>query len=442
MTVRALLRAFTPTGEDGAVIRRNVGWLIGDRVFRLLVALVLNVWMVNYLGPGQLGLLGFAQSLVGILAIVSQLGLETILVRDLVWRPADAPAILGSALGLRIGGAAVTLGLAVTSMALLRPGDGTAQGLALVFGSVYSFMAFDVIESWFQSRTRVKPYVIARAVVFALTSVAKAAALFFHAPLTVLAMAIASEFVFSAGALLIAYRAQPDATHGWRFQAAEARRLLRASWPLMLNSAATLLLIRIDQVMLTQMRGAHENGIYAAAQRLSESLFFIPIAIANAAAPALLRSHRRDRAEYEHRLSRVFFALTAIAVGIALPTSLLAPWVVGTIFRPEYRATAPVLALHVWSLPGLFMGVAITNWFIAEERQPALMLRSVIGAASNIALNLWLIPAWGARGAATATIVAQTLAYWLANAAFPSTRGLFRLQIRSLLPPARRAGPV
>ena len=50
-----------------------------------------------------------------------------------------------------------------------------------------------------------------------------------------------------------------------------------------------------------------------------------------------------------------------------------------------------------------------------------------------MALNLWLIPALGARGAALATLISQTAAYWLANAAFPSTRGLFRLQCRALL---------
>jgi PST family polysaccharide transporter len=80
------------------------------------------------------------------------------------------------------------------------------------------------------------------------------------------------------------------------------------------------------------------------------------------------------------------------------------------------------------------MGAAITNWFIAEGRQGELMLRSVLGAALNIVLNLGLIPAYGARGAALATLVSQTFAYVFANALFPSTRPLFRMQMRALLP--------
>jgi O-antigen/teichoic acid export membrane protein len=181
------------------------------------------------------------------------------------------------------------------------------------------------------------------------------------------------------------------------------------------------------------MRGEHENGIYAVAPRLTEILYFIPISIINAAAPALLRSHARDPREYDRRLTRVFIALTWIAIAIALPTSLLSPWIIGLLF-PHYLESAPVLAIHIWSAPAFFMGVGITNWFIAEGRQIDLFVRSLVSVLVNVLLNLWLIPAMGARGAALATLISQVAAYWLANALFPSTRHLFRLQCRSLLP--------
>ncbi|MBI5711629.1 MAG: flippase [Candidatus Eisenbacteria bacterium] len=430
---RAFAAPFLAVGEEGAVIQRNVGWLAADRVFRLAVGTVLNVWMIRYLGAQQLGLFSFAQSVVGILAILSQLGLETILVRDLVRRPDETREILGSALGLRLAGAAATFALSVATIALLRPDNRTALALAMVFASIYFFLALDVVESWFQSRTRVAPYVVARSVAFVLSSIAKTWALIAGAPIVVLAMTMAGEYVLAAVGLALAYRRQGDAPAGWCWRPAVASQLLRDAWPLVLNGAAVMLSIRIDQAMLTLMRSEHENGIYAAAQRLTEILFFIPVAFMNAAAPALLRSHRRDRAEYDRRLQRVFFVLTWTAVGIALPVSLLARPIVTTLFGPEFADSGPVLALHIWSAPALFMGVGISNWFIAEERQRDLMVRSIIAAAANVALNLWLIPAFGARGAALATLAAQTLAYWLANAAFAPTRGLFRLQCRALL---------
>src|SRR5439155_3122962 len=136
----------------------------------------------------------------------------------------------------------------------------------------------------------------------------------------------------------------------------------------------------------------------------------------------------RDRAEYERRLLRVFRALVWTAFAIALPVSIFASWITRTLFGAAFRDSGPVLAIHIWSAPAFFMGYGITNWFIAENRQIGLFTRSLAGAAANVLLNLWLIPALGARGAALATLVSQLAAYWLVNGVAPSTRGLFRLQ--------------
>lgn len=428
------MRSTLAAGTDGELVRRNVSWLMADKAVRLVVGLLINVWLVRYLGAGQLGLLGFTQSVVAILAILSQLGMETILVRELVRRPGESAALLGSAVALRLAGAVATLGLGLAAMALLRPGEPTAMVLAAIFGATTLFQALDVVELWFQSRSRFGPFVVARAAAFVLASLAKVAALLAGAPLEWIGAALAAEFVLGGCALVVAFRLQPDAVRAWRPDGRTALGLLAESWPLLLNSVAVLLSIRIDQAMLTLMQGDRENGLYAAAQRLSEVLFFIPLAVVGAAAPALLRSHQSSPGEYYRRLGRVFSALTWIAIALAVPISLLAQPLVVLLFGAEFAASGPVLALHVWSAPALFLGVAASNWFVAEGRQRALLARSAIGAVLNVALNLWLIPVWGARGAALATLLSQTVAHVLLNALFPSTQRLFRMQLRALLP--------
>ena len=416
------------------MVRRNISWMMADKVVRLVVGLVVNVWMVRYLGASALGLLGFTQSVVAILAILGQLGLETILVRELVRRPLEERTLMGSALALRLGGAALTLALSVVAIGGLRPGDAPALALALVFGGAMVAQSLDVLELWFQSRSRVVPYVVARFVAFAVATLAKVAALTAHASLTVLALAIASEVVVAALLLVLAFRRQRDAPRAWRAEGATARALLAESWPLLFNSVAVLLAMRIDQTMLTLMQGDHENGIYAAAQRLSEVLFFIPLAVMGAAAPTLLRSHGRDLVEYMRRLGRVSMSLAWAAILIALPVSLLAGWIVVTLFGRAFADSGPVLALHIWSAPALFLGVAAGNWFVAEGRQRALLLRTGSGAVLNVLLNFWLIPTHGARGAAIATLLSMTFAHVALNACFPSSRALFRLQMRALIP--------
>ena len=436
--VRARLAALLSLGSHGQLVGRNLGFLLGDRVFRLGVGLFINAWLVRYLGPDRMGLMSFAQSLVVIAAVASQLGLETILVRDLVRQRDAADEMLGTALLLRLGGSLVTLGVACLAVAWMRPGDGQALMLTLVFTLTVFAQAFDIIDHWFQSRAEVRPVVFARAAAFALGAIAKVTAILLHASLVVVALVIAGEAVLAAGALLVAYTRPGRTLRAWHWASARAVALLRDSWPLVLNSVAIVISVRVDQMLLTTLRGTYENGIYAAAQRLTEIIYYLPTAVMVAANPVLLRSHQRDRGEYGRRLQRLFTLLALSGLAIAISVTLAAPWLVRTLFGGGFAATAPVLALQVWSAPALFLGIAQTNWFIAEGRQRGLLVRSAVAAALSVLLNLWLVPVLGARGAAIGMVGSQTVAQFALNALFPSTRGLFRMQCRAFVP---RRGP-
>jgi PST family polysaccharide transporter len=433
-----LLAYFLPGGAEGVSIRRNAGWLLADRLFRLVVGLGINVWIVRSLGAANLGLLGFAQSLVGLIGIISYLGLESIVVRELVRRPGEDGEILGTAATMRGLGASLTLALSGAAMTLLRPGDSTAITLALILGGAVMFQALDVIDHWFQSRSDFLPFVLARAAAFVLAAGVKVACLIAGASLEALTLAIAGEFALAATMLLVAYRRAGGALSRWRFDPERARILLAQSWPLMLTTAAIVIYTRTDQVMLTLMRGESENGIYAAAQRLSEILYFIPVAALAAANPTLLRTHQQAPEAYRRRLGRLFGVLTWIAIGLAVPISLGAGVITRLLFGAEFAGSGPVLALHVWAAPAVFLGVAQSNWFIAEGKERGLLLRAAAGAGANVALNLWLIPRFGAVGAAIATLASQWIASFFLNALFGSTRALFRLQCRSFLPVFQR----
>ncbi|MFI5371935.1 MAG: flippase [Candidatus Eisenbacteria bacterium] len=430
---RALGALFGVRG-DAALVGRNSGWMLGDRAARLSIGLVVNAWLVRYLGAEQLGLLSFAQSIVVITAVASQLGLETILVRDLVRQPESDLEILGTALRMRVIGWLATLGLAAATAACLRPGDARAMTLTLVCSLTALAQTFDIVETWFQSRTRVAPVVAARMSAFLAGAVAKVIAIATHARLETIALILSVEALASSAALVVAYVRSGGTPRRWRAAATRARGLLRDAWPLMLNSVALVISVRVDQMILTTMRGTGENGIYAAAQRLAEILYFVPAAVIAAANPVLLRSHQRDAVEYKRRLQRVFSVLAVGGLLIAVVVSLGAPLIVRILFGPAFRASAPVLAIQAWSCPPLFLGVAQTNWFIAEGRQRGLLLRSALAAAASVALNLALVPTMGARGAALTMLISQTVAQLLFNAVDPSTRGLFRMQCRALVP--------
>ncbi|HUK61936.1 MAG TPA: flippase, partial [Dongiaceae bacterium] len=305
-TMRRVVGPLFEPGGDTALVGRNSGWMLGDRGIRLSIGLVVNAWLVRYLGAEQLGLLSFAQSIVVITAVASQLGLETILVRDLVRQPESDLEILGTALRMRLAGWIATLGLATATAMWLRPGDPRALWLTWACSLTALAQTLDIIETWFQSRTRVAPVAIARLSAFLVAAVVKVIAILARVPLETIALILSAEALLSSAGLVVAYVRAGGAPRRWRAARARAVGLMHDAWPLMLNSVAIVISVRVDQMILTTLKGTAENGIYAAAQRLTEILFYIPTAVTAAANPVLLRSHQRDPAEYQRRLQRVF----------------------------------------------------------------------------------------------------------------------------------------
>jgi O-antigen/teichoic acid export membrane protein len=54
--------------------------------------------------------------------------------------------------------------------------------------------------------------------------------------------------------------------------------------------------MKIDQVMIKEMLGAEQVGHYAAAVRLSEAWYFVPMAITSSVFPAIINAKKKRRA--------------------------------------------------------------------------------------------------------------------------------------------------
>ena len=88
---------------SGSVLQ-NTGWLIADKVVRVAIGLGVGIWVARYLGPKQFGLLSYAAAFVSLFAWLSDLGLDRIVVRELVTKRLDRGAILGTAFLLKLAG--------------------------------------------------------------------------------------------------------------------------------------------------------------------------------------------------------------------------------------------------------------------------------------------------------------------------------------------------
>lgn len=413
-------------------VLKNIGWLLVDRILRMGVGLVVGVWLARYLGSVQFGLFSYAIAFVTLFSAFSTLGIESIVIRDLVRDPACKQETLGTAFALRIGGAIVMYCLAVGGIFLLRSDDLTRTAVAIIAIGGF-FQAFDTIDYWFQSQVQSKFTVYAKNSAFLLITLLRILLLVAKAPLIAFVLAAVAEALLGALGLMFFYNLKAGGMRSWRFSFERAKQLLANGWLLMLSGLVITLYMRIDQVMLGQMMGDHEVGIYSAAVRISEVWYFIPLAIVSSVFPSIVQTKTISAEVYSQRMQKLLTLMALLGYAVALLATFLSNRIVDFVFGSQYDGAGLSLMLLCWA--GLFvsLGVARESWLITEGLMKFSFATTALGAICNIALNIVLIPRHGAGGAAIASLVSYAVAAYASCFLHPQTRPLAFMMSKALI---------
>jgi PST family polysaccharide transporter len=426
--------SFLKSSDKLRGIIANTGWLFADRILRMGVGLFVGVWVARYLGVQQFGVFNYATAFVALFSTLSTLGLDAIVVRSIVREPEKRAEILGTAFWLKLLGGIAALVLAVSCIMVVRHDDSLTISLVAILSSVGIFQAFDTIDLWFQSQVQSKYTVIAKNTAFVVITLVKVILISIHAPLIAFAWAALGEIGLGAIGLIIYYRVRGYSPWLWPWSLPLAKTLLKESWPLILSGVTIMIYMRIDQIMLGQMVGDKAVGLYSAATRISEVWYFIPMARASSVSPAIYAAKEVSESLYYRRIEQFLRLLSWLSIVVAVPMSFLSGTIITILFGKSYEASAYILAIHIWASLFVFMGVGTSSWFIAEGLTQFALRRTIIGAITNVFLNIFLIPAYGGVGAAIATVISQAFASFLSNATHPKTRKIFNIQVKSLIP--------
>jgi O-antigen/teichoic acid export membrane protein len=388
----------------------NTGWQFADNIVRMGVGLVVGIWLARYLGPEQYGVFNYALAFVALFTPLASLGLDDIAVRDIVRDPDNRDETLGTSFILSLLGGALVFLAASGLILILRPDDALSHWLVGVIAFASICQAFYVIEFWFNSQVQAKYLVFARNGAFLLCAVVKIVLILSFAPLIAFAWVYLLEIALCSLGLIVAYNTTGQHILSWRASANRAKGLLRDSWPLFFTGVVTIIYMRIDQVMLGEMTGSEEVGIYSVAVRLAEIWMFIPMAIFWSVFPAIVEARSTSEDLMYGRLQQLYNLMAFLAYALAIPVTLLADWLVGTLFGEAYARAGLMLAMLIWA--NLFASLEIArSAFLSSMNWTRLLFVTVLlGALLNIALNFLLIPHFKGYGAVIATLIA----YWFA----------------------------
>jgi len=425
--------SFFKSGSKLHTILANSSWLFADKILRMGINLILVVRVARYLGVQQYGLYNYAIAFVTLFSPLANLGLDNIVIRDLVKNSSNRDKILGTAFFLKLLGGFISLLLAVSCIAFLHQDDILTVWIVSILGLAGVVEAVDTIDLWFESQVQSKYPVFARNIAFIIIALVKVYLIQIQAPLIAFVWITLAEISLAGIGLAIAYRLKGFSIRLWRWSFSLAQKLLKESWPLILSGFTIMIYMKIDQIMLGKMLDDSAVGFYSAATRISEIWYFIPTAIVASVSPSIYEAKENNQKIYHRRIKQLLRLMVILSVAIAIPMTFLSGTIITLLFGNGYIAAKTVLAIHIWASLFVFMGIATSPWFIAENLTHLSLRRTLIGAVTNVFLNILLIPAYAGIGAAIATVVAQAFASFFSNILHQETRKLFIIQVQSLL---------
>lgn len=421
-------------GTSQRVIRDFVGLLV-ERGGRFVVGFVVTGIVARHLGTSSFGELSYGLAIGMIGAGIAQLGLDSLVMRNIARHPDEAAQTLVTAFVLRTAASLIVCCGVVGTVAASSASKESAVVL-MVLGLTALSAVTSVPSLWFQAKTLGRWPAWAGFGVLIIS--ASVRLLLVRDDVRLLGFAWVAVAEILATGVLTAWMVRRNSVAGsqWRFSAEIAKHLGREAWPLWVSGLATTVYMRFDQVILNALAGKEQVGLLAAALRLSEQGYLVPMVLAPPMLGALA-ARTTASGERAHLIQRYFSVSVLIAYGFGLCVWIVSPWIYGNLFGHAFVEASSVARVQVLGAPFVFLGVARSQTLIVAGLVRFSMWSTLAGATVNIVANLLFAARFGAIGAAWSGVASQMVAAWLSTWCHPSTRALARAQTGALLSPWR-----
>lgn len=386
-------------------IVKNAGWLIFGKVAQMLLSLVVGVLSARYLGPGNYGLIHYATAYTVFFTSLCNLGINSVIVKELLDFPEDNGTIVGTAIGLRtLSSILSALTICLLSLIVDR-GEPITVAVVALSSIGLIFNVFETFNYWYHSRLQSKRIVIGSLIAYIVTSAYKIILLITGRSVLWFALATAVDYVVGAIVMYTCYRY--DGGQKLRFSRERGKRLLAKSHHYILPGLMTAIYAQTDKIMLKHMIDEAALGYYATAVTLCGMWTFVLTAVVDSLNPYIMEAHKADANRFR-KLNKILYAITFwISMLVSLALVLLGDFVIEILYGADYLPAAVPLKVITWYTAFSYLGVARNAWIVCENKQKYLKYIYLFGAASNLILNLIMIPIWGSVGAAVASLVAQ-----------------------------------
>ncbi len=391
----------------GRHIATNVLVQLLARAATMAMSVVTVSLTARTLDPSGYGVWNGASSFVGLFGVLTDLGITTVAMQRMAAEPERESEWLGALAGARTALSIGAMALCVISIPLFLSDTGSSHEVALIMTTTILTTGAAALMSVFQSRLR-SGLVLSFTVLLGVLWLAAVLALALtHAPVVDFAIAYAGLVALVAW---LQMRTTRRLTHiAWRAGRRLWRPLMRVAIPMGIAGVFITVYYQVDSVLLLQISGPREAGIYGAAYGFLGPLGFLPAAVMASFFPVLSAVHRSDPDRARRLVQICANTMGVISLPILAGTIALSGQIVRLLYGPSFARSAGLLPILMIAFVSMCFGSLAGFLAPILGKQWRLALYSGIGAAANVALNVALIPHHGAYGSAWATVATELL---------------------------------
>jgi O-antigen/teichoic acid export membrane protein len=363
----------------------------------------------RYLGLEAYGALTAATAFVGVLGPLTDIGISTIGARELAKRPDETERVMGSILTLGFVLALGAAGAGLIAMHAVYPGESNElvrQGIFLLLLPFPLAAPVNAASAYFISQQKAYMGVIASVVGSLLTLGLLVAATLLDWGFRGIVLAYMATGLAYGGSLVVLalreVRLRPC------FDVALLSQLLRWALPLGAALIAFSVYWKIDIVLLSLLSSSSEVALYGLAYKVIEALGALPFFVTVTLMPefARLTDHQ---ARLDEILQKAFSVMQVTIVPLIVFFVIFAEEVIRLSGGSDFHEATLVLQILVVGVSASFLGALLAQALIALNYQTRLLVVLLFVLVVNVALNLVLIPPWGAHGAAAALLASEIL---------------------------------
>ncbi len=387
----------------------NACWIIGCKLIKAVLTLVTTMITARYLGVSDFGVINYAAGLVAFVVPIMKLGIDSVLVHQIVEKPDAEGEIVGTSIVLNLISAFLCILGIGAFVCIANRGEEETIIVCVIYSVLLVFQAVEMLQYWFQAKLMSKYSSMAMLFAYIIVAASQILMIVFKVNIYWFALSYSIDYLFISLILLIAYAKK--GTQKFKFSFKRAKELFSISKYYIVSSLLVTVFSQTDRIMLKLMIDSEATGIYSAAATCAGMTSFIFAAIIDSMRPVIFQVAKdEDKTLFHKRMTELYSVIIYFSLIQCIVITLLSPIIIKIMYGEEFAASVNALRIVVWFTTFSYLGSVRNVWMLAENKQKYLWIINLSGALGNVILNLILIPIMGVNGAAVASLCTQIFA--------------------------------